>query len=299
MRFCEFIRTLYKHFPCSNQGQFVLEVFSALCGETNPAGSNQESGDFRCSAFLPIGLTGYDPTYRKRLYGGSKKYNGLSSPIKAHIQGNKNKETFVAYCDFAISADAFLKLCDDFEIPSLSDRAVVFEALYEQFIEFAISQNDDVNFVIPRIIGKLQSNPPEIPVTIIPEDISPIHPGDDILLLDESPKGCHQVTFYEKFTHQWTIKNTGTVTWIDRFLECTNQSETRIRALDIRVPVPKVAPGDEACLTIPMDARGFEGTFESIWEMKDNTGRLCFPDKNKALKLVATVVNTPSAAVEV
>jgi hypothetical protein len=33
--------------------------------------------------------------------------------------------------------------------------------------------------------------------------------------------------------------------------------------------------------------------------MKDKTGRLCFPDKNKALKVMATVINTPNTASEV
>jgi len=73
MRFCEFISELYKHFPCSNQGQFVLEIFSALCGETNPSGANQGSSsrtnDYKFSPLLPVGLGGFDSTYRKRLYG--------------------------------------------------------------------------------------------------------------------------------------------------------------------------------------------------------------------------------------
>lgn len=302
MRFCEFIRKLHKEFPCSNQGQFVLEIFSALCGETNPAESNQDSPknrDFRCSSFLPTGLTGDDPTYRKRLYGGSKKYSGLSSPIKTYIQTNKNKETFIAYCNFAISFSAFPKLCDSFGISELTDRNVVFEGLYGQFIEFAISQNDDVSFVLPDVIDKLQNNPPKDPAKITPEDISPLYPGDDILLLGESPEGCYQVTFYEEFDHQWIIKNTGTVTWIDRSFEFTNRSKTRIRPTKTKIALPKTGPGDEACLAVKIDARHFEGTFEAIWEMKDKTGCLCFPDKSKALKLVAKVINTPDTAAEV
>lgn len=303
MRFCEFIRKLYKHFPCSNQGQFVLEIFSALCGETNPAGSNQESSnknrDFRCSSFLPTGLTGDDPTYRKRLYGGSKKYSGLSSPIKTYIQGNKNKETFIAYCNFAISSKVFPKLCDSFEVPELTDRTVAFEGLYEQFIEFAISQNDDVSFVLPDVIDKLQNNPPKDPAKITPEDLSPLYPGDNLQLISEHPAQNHVVTFYEEFDHQWIIKNTGTVTWIDRSFEFTNRSKTRIRPTKTKIALPKTGPGDEACLDVRIDARHFEGTFESIWEMKDKTGRLCFPDKNKALKVMATVINTPNTASEV
>jgi hypothetical protein len=176
---------------------------------------------------------------------------------------------------------------------------VVFEGLYEQFIEFAISQNDDVSFVLPDVIDKLQNNPPKDPAKITPEDLSPFYPGDDLQLIGEHPAQNHEVTFYEEFDHQWTIKNTGTVTWVDRVFECTNQSKTRIKAMNVAVAVPETRPGDEVFLTVQFDARHFEGTFESIWEMKDKTGRLCFPDKNKALKVMATVINTPNTASEV
>jgi len=302
MRFNEFINKLYEAFPCSNQGQFVLEIFSALCGETNPAAANQESSnkakEFRCSDFLPSGLTGYDPTYRKRLFSGGKKYRGLSGPIKTHIQRHKNKETFIAYCNSAISFDAFPKLCDSFGLPVSLNRAVVFEGLYEQFIEFAISQNDDVSFILPDVINRLQNNPPNNTEVNTTEDFSPLYPGDDILLLSEFPEGHHQVTFYEIFNHQWTIKNIGKITWTDRFFEFTNRSATRIRPTETRIAIPTTAPGDEVTLTATIDARHFEGTFEAIWEMKDRNGRLCFPDKSKALKLVAIVANIPDTTAE-
>lgn len=299
MRFCEFIRKLYNSFPCSNQGQFVLEIFSALCGETNPAGENQESSnktrDFRCSNFLPVGLAGEDPTYRKRLFGRAKKYNGLSAPIKAYIQGNKNKETFIAYCDSSISSNGFPKLCESLGVHISLDRTLLFKAIYEQFLEFAISKNDEVNFILPDSIDLLQNNPKDN----TPEDLTPLYNGDDIFLLNESPKGCHQVMLYEIFDHQWVIKNTGTVTWIERFFEFTNQAETRIRPLEIKIAVPATRPGGEISLATKIDARHFEGTFVAIWEMKDGTGQLCFPDKNKALKLKATVTNIPNTAAEV
>lgn len=144
-----------------------------------------------------------------------------------------------------------------------------------------------------------QNNPPKDPAKITPEDLSPFYPGDDLQLIGEHPAQNHEVTFYEEFDHQWTIKNTGTVTWVDRVFECTNQSKTRIKAMNVAVAVPETRPGDEVFLTVQFDARHFEGTFESIWEMKDKTGRLCFPDKNKALKVMATVINTPNTASEV
>ncbi len=219
--------------------------------------------------------------------------------MKAYIQGNKNKETFIAYCNSAISSNGFPKLCKSFEVPVSLDRTIFSEGIYEQFTEFAISKNDEVNFMLPDFIGRSQNNPPDNTEISAPEVLSPLYPGDDIFLLNEFPEGCHQVTFYEIFDHRWVIKNTGTVTWTDRFFEFTNHSETRIRPTETKITVPTTAPGEETSLAVLIDARHFEGTFEAIWEMKDKTGRLCFPDKSKALKLEATVINTPDTAAEV
>jgi len=293
LRFCEFISKLYKHFPCSNQGQFVLEIFSALCGEINPAGANQESSNktrvFKYSSFLPSGLIGEDATYRKRLYGGNKKYNGLSSPIKAYVQSKKNKDTFIAYCRSTISMDEFPKLCETFGILQTENRAIVFEGLYEQFLEFARSLNDNVAFVVPNVVRGLLSNPSGCQVNERLANSFPLYPGDDVLLVEEIPTECPTVGFYEKFEHTWRVKNSGTVTWNGRRFDCVNQATTKVKALTPSIDIPTVKPGEIISVTAKIDARGFEGTHESLWEMKDDSDRLCFPDKNKVLKSAVTV----------
>jgi hypothetical protein len=52
--------------------------------------------------------------------------------------------------------------------------------------------------------------------------------------------------------------------------------------------VPTTKPGETPALTVRFDARGQDGTYEAIWQMKDHEGRLCFPNKD-GLKMLITV----------
>jgi hypothetical protein len=176
----------------------------------------------------------------------------------------------------------------NFGIPEsqVQNKDVFIKALCTQFQNIVSEVSNEVNDIVASEYNRLLRESGAETV-----NDSPFYPGDELLLVGELPAQSHEVIFYEKFEHQWTIKNTGTVTWEDRYLECTNQSETRIRALNKTVIIPKVKPGEDVCLTARFDARGFEGKFESIWEMKDNVGRPCFTDNSKALKFEVIVVN--------
>jgi len=156
MRFCDFIITLFTESSCSNQGQFILEVFSALCGETNPKTENHEatnnSDTPKCSKFLPSGLSNPDDsTYRKRLFqGNNKKYVGLSNTIKSDIlnaQNENTKSAFLSYCKLTFADTVIPSICQKFEIRELQ-KDLLFLAIYRQFIEFAKSPSDDVIHVM-------------------------------------------------------------------------------------------------------------------------------------------------------
>ena len=169
MRFYDFIEPLLKKSSCSSQGQFVLEIFSALCGEPNPKAANHEainSGEeTKCSDFLPIGLANKgDATYRKRLFQGNrKKYEGLSAQIKADIlkkQTAKTKETFISYCKSTFSDTVTSDLCESLGI-SDKPRDVLFLAIYEQFIEFAKAPDINVNSVMEKFEITANNNLPD------------------------------------------------------------------------------------------------------------------------------------------
>ena len=159
MRVCDLMNKLYERFPCSNQGQFVLEIVSALCGETDSVNTNRP-GDFAFSDCLPAGLSGNDATSWKRLFGNTSKYKGLTKPVKKHILANAKKEAFVAYCEAHVSGADFQLLSDDLSVSSSVGRALVFEGIYEVFVEFAKSNTDSApdSFIAAFITERL-ANP--------------------------------------------------------------------------------------------------------------------------------------------
>jgi hypothetical protein len=172
------------------------------------------------------------------------------------------------------------------------NKELFIKALCFQFQNIILEVTDDVDDIVATEYSRLLRET-GVETTI---DTS-YYPGDDFLLVTQTPEENHTVDFYEDFEHQWTIKNSGTVTWKDRYLECTNQSKIRIRGKEKIIKIPKVKPGDDVCLTVGFNARGFEGKFVSIWEMKDIEGQLCFTDQ-KALSVAVNVVNGEIAKLE-
>jgi hypothetical protein len=293
MRFCDFLNKLYDRFPCSNQGQFALEIFSALCGETNPVKANRPN-DFAFSSYLPSGLSGSDQTSRKRLYVKSNRYKGLTSPIKVHILANASKATFIAYCEALISAEALKGLCDDFSVSADVGRALAFEGLFAQFLEFAKSGRDSVpdTFVADFVTERLM-NPPEKTAEKEEADAAPVPlcAGDDFRLIRQNPSRPHKAAFYGVLTHHWVIKNSGEAVWDGRYMGFVNVGETplKLRPEGTRIDIEKTPPGGEVTITINVEVRHIEGTHEILLDMRDSEGRLCFPDKRAELRLPVTV----------
>lgn len=277
MDFSVFSKNLHPNLSgISSQGHFVGALFNA-------AGSK----------FFPIQPSyGTDDNQRK-VFSGARKFN---KKMKDSFPKPIDTENLKAFFQTRIGESSLPLIMSNFGIPQdeIQDKNLFISALCAQFQNIVSEAANEVEDIVSTEYSRLLR---ESGIETV--NLFPFYPGDDLQLISELPAQNHIAAFYEKFDHQWIIRNTGTVTWGDRFFECTNQSKTRIRAMDTRVAVPKTGPGDEACLNVRIDARHFEGTFEAIWEMKDNTGRLCFPDKSKALKLVAKVINTPDTAAEV
>jgi len=291
MRFCDFLNKLHDRFPCSNQGQFALEIFSALCGETNPVKVNRPN-DFEFSSCLPSGLSGSDPTSRKRLYGNRTKYKGLTNPIKMHILANASKATFIAYCEAVISVEALKGLCDDFSVSADVGRTLVFEGLFEQFLEFVKSNDDSApdTFVADFVTERLM-NPPEKPAEKEEADAAPapLCAGDDFRLVRQNPSSPHKAAFYGTLTHHWVIKNSGAAVWDGRYMEFVNSMQTSLKMAATRIDITKTPPGGEVTITVNVEARHIAGIHEIVLDMKNSEGRLCFPDKRAKLRLPVTV----------
>ena len=163
MKFSEFINKLYSRYACNSGERFVLQIFSALCGESNPVGTSAKDKyakhELHGSDSLPAGLRSHDPSTRKALY--DEDSNGLSAPIREHIIAYNNKDTFVIFSEKTVSIKGFSGLCDDFNIENITSkeyRSIVFTAIYEQFMQFAKSKDDDAADVISRTVRELSDD---------------------------------------------------------------------------------------------------------------------------------------------
>ncbi|GHU83835.1 hypothetical protein AGMMS50284_7880 [Clostridia bacterium] len=115
-----------------------------------------------------------------------------------------------------------------------------------------------------------------------------LYPGDNYSIEGDNPAVHPTVTSYEKFTHTWAITNSGTVPWNGRFLELINQKGIAPTAEPSRVDIPPTKPRESAPVTVSFDARAMDGSYESIWRMKDSQERPCVPNK-EGLRLIINV----------
>ena len=277
MNFSEFSKRLHPNLSgINNQGQFVGALFNA-------AGSN---------FFPPKASYGTDDNQRK-VFNGTRDFN---QKMKDSYPKPIDTKKLIDFFRTRIGESSLPVIMRNFGIPEseVQYKDLFIKALCTQFQNIVSEVFNEVNDIVASEYNRLLRES-----GVETANDAPFYPGDELFLVSELPAQNHVVTFYQEFDHQWIIKNTGTVTWIDRSFEFTNRSKTRIRPTKTKIALPKTGPGDEACLDVRIDARHFEGTFEAIWEMKDKTGRLCFPDKSKALKLVAKVINTPNTEAEV
>lgn len=290
MQFCDFISRLKRHYACSSQGSFALNLFAALCGDSNPIVSNKQDGYSHC---LPAGLSGNDTTYRKALFNSqNKKYRGLSSPIKAYVIQKSNKDTFIAYSETAVSSEGFKGLCDDFGVPLNTARALLLEAIFEQLLEFSKSGIDSTSdtFVADFITERLMNPHDEPLITEVANNaFNPIYSGDDFSLVRQVPSYPCKATFYDKLTHCWVVQNSGIAVWNERYMEFVNADQTPLKVVVTRIEIKKTPLTGEVAISVDIEARHSEGVHEIILDMRDRDGRVCFPDKRAELHLLVAV----------
>ena len=119
---------------------------------------------------------------------------------------------------------------------------------------------EDIKNINPSFLEKLKSSAQRITLQIVqkPEEkivinaIQPAVAGDDYSIIYEDPKGDHSVGIYEKFTHKWRIKNTGTIPWENRYLTLQNKGEIRVKAIQDQFDIPALKPGDTAVVNLSL-----------------------------------------------
>lgn len=116
---------------------------------------------------------------------------------------------------------------------------------------------------------------PRILAGTVPVDYDP---ADGAVLVTETIPDGAQLEPGQNFTKSWTLRNTGPITWHNRWL--TRQGNPATPGWLIsphRVPVPDTSPGNDVTIILPLTAPKHAGATVAYFKLTDPHGRLYFP----------------------
>jgi hypothetical protein len=250
----EFCEPLYIKVTFKNQGAFMNALFSAARSTYGNGTSND---------------------YLGKIFRGEP----LTPSVRESFNPFKSKE-LTAFFLKNISDAKLQTLFGFFGIPSTTevDKEKFAVALTKQFqLLVAVNSADSVeNIVVTEYPAML--NDPASSATLS----NPLYAGDSVYV-SRSTKAELDVKCYEKFTHVWGLENySRTIDWTDRYLELVPDPTVKIECPQT-VAIPLTKHGGKANITAELKARGFEGTFNPTYVMKDKNGNECFPNRTFAV----------------
>lgn len=123
------------------------------------------------------------------------------------------------------------------------------------------------------------------------ESFAPLYKGDKVIVTKPPSQQTHSAPFWETFSHEWSIQNTGSLAWSNRSLQCMNPNDNGVRAEVVKLAVPDIAPREFAKIRCNFETRGREGRATSLWQMVDDQGNNCFPNHGTTFDVTVAVVN--------
>lgn len=115
------------------------------------------------------------------------------------------------------------------------------------------------------------------PDLIARQDQYPL-PGDKTEFVTERPPDGIRIGLGETFTKSWTIRNIGSVPWIDRRLRRIGPNTGPwILSSPVHVPIADTHPGEKVTITVELRAPNVSAVSIAQWKMVDPEDLLCFP----------------------
>src|SRR5688572_11722039 len=105
--------------------------------------------------------------------------------------------------------------------------------------------------------------------------------GDDSTFVEDLtyPDGT-KVKAGQTLDKKWKIKNTGSVTWKDRYLVAVESTYGQGDLKTIKkTEVPATKPGETCVIQTTLKAPEVNGKYKVTFKMVDKDGKQCFPNK--------------------
>lgn len=217
-----------------------------------------------------------DKDYQKKLYNRAKP---LTQNLKGSFPKPINTEGVIAFFATQVEKSYVRDVMTAFAIPTTIDPDVdlLSKALTAQFQLLIQSDNCDVDDIVATEYQRLMTEP----TIVLAQATTPIYPSDSVWVLECKPHRSYSADCYDKFTHEWVIRNNGSQTWRKRRLVFVSHFKVGPQVLPDCVELPDIAPGKDIKIATSVNAGGSEGHFELVWELQDSDGKDCFPNNKK------------------
>lgn len=231
----------------------------------------------------------------------------LSDALKAAKTDRKVLSKQIIW-ESGVSKSQFYRIIKGEEAPSAETKQKISDALgidIAQFDRLQASSNleDDtpesvfdrikawrlpltaLAIVLVGIFFVIVSAPPERGEAITPKVIAELE--DSTLFIEDVtiPDGT-SIPINTEFVKTWRVKNTGKVTWKDRYLQRMTPASSLVCSSPSRVPIPETKPGETIDISVTFTTPYLPGSCRTDWKTTDKEGNVYFPDMHGLYSVV-------------
>lgn len=235
-------------------------------------------GKFVTALFKAAGATPYiSPSLLKQLFSGGKPF---SENQKVSFRGIDNFASLTDFFVKNIPDEKVMAVIASFGIPEKEapNKKALASALAMQMRAIVESDANEVDDIIAMEYQRLKTEPSAEQAELS----KPLYPGDSAWVLECKPQRSYSTNCYDRFSHEWLIRNTGTQAWQRRKLVLTSHFKNGPAVSPRNIEIPDTEAGKDTKIAIDINAGGGEGRFELCWAMQDEDGNDCYPN-NKHL----------------
>lgn len=210
-------------------------------------------------------------SYKKGLFSGGKPF---SVNQKNPLRGKDNALSLKKFFESQIENASLVFINFGIPIKDEPDKNALATALARQVKLLIDSDEEDVEDIISL---EYQQAKQSTEMCYFSGCVVPLYKGDNIAV--HQRKNIHIIDCFDAVTHVWELSNIGKIPWKNRRLVYKRGPKDRPEAYPDVIAIPDVNPKESIEITTTIDGRGFEGVTLCKWEMLDEDGENCFPER--------------------